>query len=114
MSKKLIIETTGGVTLEAVVVEPHDLDRGMTAQEPNFLLRYADGSTLHLNTRNVVAWTEEDVEGEEEGELEAESEPAPEERTVAQLKEALDAKDIDYPSDARKADLVELAEQNNV
>lgn len=35
-------------------------------------------------------------------------------RTVAQLKEALDKAGVEYPSDARKADLQELARTNNV
>lgn len=35
-------------------------------------------------------------------------------RTVAELKAALDAAGVEYPSDARKADLQELAKTNNV
>lgn len=51
------------------------------------------------------------VEGEKQAE-EPKSEPATDKRTVEQLKAALDARQIAYPADARKDDLLKLATEN--
>lgn len=122
--KTLIIQTTGE-TLTLTTEDTHNLGLGMTAQEPNWPLRIPeDDSVVWLNCRQVVAWSEEDA-----GEEPAAAEPTPEpeqkmipdadpasdpDRTVAQLKDALDAAEVEYPSGAVKAELQTLAREHNV
>lgn len=52
--------------------------------------------------------------GEPHPETEEQQDTEPDARTVAELKAALDKAKVNYPSDARKADLVELAKTNGV
>ena len=72
---------------------------------------------LRLNMRQVVALeTPVDApapEPEPAPEAQVQDPPA-EDRTVDELKAALDVAGVEYPSTARKADLQELARQNNV
>lgn len=44
----------------------------------------------------------------------APEQPKADDRTVDELKAALDAKGVDYPSDAKKADLLKLAADKGV
>lgn len=88
-----------------------------------------DGSVLHLNTRQVagiaVEDADEDTPTDDQTEADADDTPpqkmipdpdpnADPDRTVAQLKEALDAAKVEYPGDARKADLQQLATEHGV
>lgn len=119
MKKTLTIQTVGD-TLTLTVLDPHDMDRAMLAQEPNHALRLdEDGSVLHLNCRQVIAWAEEDAGEDEEAEEPQKMVPDPDpsndpDRTVAQLKDALDAAEVEYPSNAVKADLQTLAREHKV
>lgn len=123
MKKILTLQTVAGDTLELTVEGEHNMNLAMTAQEPNHSLRLDDGSTLHVNTRNLVAWAEDDAEDDGENDEaeqpqqkmipDADPEHDPD-RTVAQLKDALDAGKIEYPSGAVKAELQALAREHNV
>lgn len=81
-----------------------------------------DGSTLYLNTRQVggIAVADADPKptpaqpADDVAQPEQPQEPAPDDRTVDELKAALDGASVEYPSTARKADLQELAKANGV
>lgn len=53
-------------------------------------------------------------EGEKKAEEPKPQEPQTDKRTVEQLKVALDGKQVEYPADARKDDLLKLATENGV
>lgn len=123
MPKTLKIQTTSGQKLTLKAVDDHGLSVAMTAQEPNYSVLCDDGSIVHLNCRTVETWSESAGDGQPQTEDEAEPEqkmipdadPAHDpDRTVAQLKEALDAAEVEYPSGAVKAELQELARKNKV
>ena len=70
----------------------------------------SDGHSLNAETRNA----ERGEAGSDEEEEEEEEEEGANSLTKAQLKEALDAAEVEYPSSANKAELVELYEANNL
>lgn len=124
MTKTLKIQTTSGQKLTLKAVDDHGLSVAMTAQEPNYSVLCEDGSILHLNCRTVETWSESAGDGQPQTEDQAEQpkqkmipDADPEhdpDRTVAQLKDALDAADVEYPSGAVKAELQQLAREHKV
>lgn len=120
--KRLSVTHVGGENLVFDVADVGGLMDAVTRQDPCYPLTLEDGSLLYLNTRHIVAWSAEDVGEEIEPEAEAEPEPeAPvsesdstDTRTVAQLKTDLEEGGVEYDSTAKKADLLKLAQDNNL
>ena len=104
--KRLIITHVGG-ELDFTLPDIGDLPSAVSRQEASYPLAMEDNSIIYLNTRHVVAWTVEDAD-------ESESDESEDSRTVAELKDALDTAKVEYDSKALKAELLELAKQNNV
>lgn len=106
--KRVTILLTSGQSITEDTVNGNELPTALAQSNPAFpLIMAKDGSTMHLNMRQVVGVSVEDVEDEPEA-------PAEDTRTVAELKEALDGAGVEYASDARKADLQELAKANGL
>lgn len=68
-----------------------------------------DISELHRESRQI-----EGAAADEEEEEEEEEETSASDLTVAQLKEALDAAEVEYDKNAKKADLVALYEEHGL
>ena len=129
--KLVTFATTDGQSRE-VTVTPEAADalvQALAAQTPAHPVLLDDGSVLHLNTRQVIGLAVDDAPTEVSQSDSAEEAPAEQptvkmipdpdpqadpDRTVAQLKEALDTAEVEYPSGALKAELQELARANNV
>ena len=89
---RLIITPVGGEALTIDVPDIGDFPSAVSRQEASWPLVLEDGSTLHINTRHVFAWTVEDAEEEPVSDSETEPEDT---RTVDQLKAALDEAKVD-------------------
>lgn len=80
----------------------------LTAQNPSHALVIGE-AVVYVNMRQVcsvaVGRSEDEVTSDE---------PEADPRTVAELKEDLDAAGIEYPATAKKADLLELASTNGI
>lgn len=123
MTKSLTIQTTSD-TFTVIVADDHGLLNALSTQNPAHpLVLVEDNSVMYLNTRQVVAFTEDTYEGgygtpraDDETEETPPTEEAPTEdtRTVAELKVALDAAGVEYDSKAVKADLLALAAEKNL
>lgn len=112
--KKLTLIFASG-TEKSYTLEDTDAQVAVTAhetQQPSHPLRESDTSVSRVNMRHVEVCTVDDAEGEEPTPVQEVSET--DTRTKAELQDALKAAGIDYPSDALKADLLELAQTNNV
>jgi hypothetical protein len=74
--------------------------------------RYLTGSSFDINDKEAERLIRKGVVTEtEDGGIIAKSED-PEKLTVAQLKDLLDKLEIEYPANAKKADILELLEKN--
>lgn len=129
--KLVTLATTDGQSRE-LTVTPEAADalvQALAAQTPAHPVPLDDGSVLHLNTRQVIGLAVDDAPTDvpqsgsaeeapaEQPEVKMIPDPDPEhdpDRTVAQLKEALDKAGVDYPSGALKAELQELAREHGV
>lgn len=107
--KSLTLHYTDG-TRESYDIEDNTAGEAvaaLTVQNPSHPLVIGE-AIVYVNFRQVcsvaVGRAEEDVTSD------AETDP----RTVAELKEDLDAAGIEYPATAKKADLLELASTNDV
>lgn len=86
----------------------------MADKNPTLKEMLASQRRIDHNINGTTEVEAEETEETEEEEQEEEEETSTSDLTVAQLKEALDAAEIAYPSDARKADLVELYDANEL
>ena len=104
------------LTLDLSPEQATALHDALAQQSPAHVVALPE-RVLRLNMRQVVAIeTPADApapEPEPEAAPEPEPTPAPD-RTVDELKAALDAAGIEHPSGARKAELVELAQTHGV
>lgn len=106
---------TAELTLDDVAVS--ELAQALTSQVPSHTVALNETTVKYLNMRQVESLEVETLPDPSQFDSEepvSDSETEPDERTVAQLKEALDGAKVEYPSDARKADLLELAKTNGV
>lgn len=121
--KSLTIQYTDG-SHESYNVEDGRAGEAVSAlssQNPAFPLVIGQ-ATVHINMRQVCSVAVGEAEKKAEPEPDQPSQkmiPDPDpnadpDRTVAQLKEALDAAQVEYPADARKADLQKLATEHGV
>lgn len=108
--KTLTLHYTDG-THESYDVEDNtagEVVAALTAQNPSHLLVIGK-AVVYINCRQVCSV----AVGRSEGEVTSD-EPEADPRTVAELKEDLDAAGIEYPATAKKADLLELASTNGI
>lgn len=80
------------------------------ARDPAHIIDNGDGSHTVLDTQNIRR-IDYRLPGQDVGSDTDETEDT---RTVAELKDALDAGGVEYGSDLRKADLQDLAKQHNL
>lgn len=98
--------------LELTDAQFEDLKLAMQSRNPAHEVQYADGRRIIINTLTGATIT---AEPSRVTKTIPDPDPgADPDRTVAQLKEALDAAGVEYASDARKADLQDLAKQHDV
>lgn len=105
------------LTLNLTPEQATALNDALGQQSPAHVVALPD-RVLRLNMRQVVALeTPVDPPAPEpapEPEPAAQDTPPTDDRTVDELKAALDAAGVEYPSTARKAELQELAKTNAV
>lgn len=115
--KSLTLSYTGGdhedFTVDDVVAS--EALAALTAQNPAFPLALSETAAVYVNMRNVTTLA---IGAEEEAPVSDSdsdsTEGTPDSRTVADLKEALDAAEVEYDSRALKAELQALAAQHSV
>lgn len=84
------------------------------ARWPGYGADNTDTATLLNEQRTIEGKTGMSAGGPAQETEEEEEEESASDMTVAQLKEALDAAKVEYPASAKKADLVQLFEDNDL